>query len=93
MRSTQINRRGALLGAAGAAGAMAALPGIAQAAPGGRPTASGHLYEIGAGRSRVVVGGVAASMLSWKVDDQEMLLTHDPDDVGEGYQGKTILPW
>lgn len=93
MRSTKINRRGALLGAAGAAGAMAALPGIAQAAPGGPPTASGHLYEIGAGKHRVVVGGVAASMLSWKADGQEMLLTHDPDDVGEGYQGKTILPW
>ncbi|TWF96231.1 hypothetical protein FHU35_121232 [Saccharopolyspora dendranthemae] len=40
-----------------------------------------------------MVGGVAASMLSWKVDDQEMLLTHDPDDVGEGYQGRIVLPW
>ncbi|RRO19863.1 aldose epimerase [Saccharopolyspora rhizosphaerae] len=93
MGSTKISRRSALLGTAGAAGAVAALPATAQAAPSGPPTASGHLYEIGTGRQRVLIGGVAASVLSWQVDGQEMLLTHDPDDVGEGYQGKTILPW
>ncbi|MDI2032239.1 aldose 1-epimerase family protein [Saccharopolyspora sp. TS4A08] len=89
----KINRRGALLGAAGAAGAAAVLPGAAQAAPAAPPTANGRLHEIGAGRHRVLVGGVAATVLSWTVDGREMLLTHDPEDVGEGYQGKTILPW
>jgi aldose 1-epimerase len=40
-----------------------------------------------------VVAGVAATLLSWQVDGKELLLTHSADDVGEGYRGKTILPW
>ncbi|WP_019856337.1 aldose 1-epimerase family protein [Actinopolyspora mortivallis] len=56
-------------------------------------TANGRLYEIRSGRHRAVVAGVAATLLSWRVDGTEMLLTHSADDPGEGYQGKTILPW
>ncbi|SDP94398.1 aldose 1-epimerase [Actinopolyspora xinjiangensis] len=56
-------------------------------------TASGRLYELRSGHHRAVVGGVAASLLSWQVAGTEMLLTHPPEDVGEGFQGKTILPW
>lgn len=56
-------------------------------------TANGHLYPIGSGSQRAVVAGVAATLLSWRVDGTELLLTHDPDEVGEGYQGKALLPW
>lgn len=40
-----------------------------------------------------MIAGVAATLLSWTVDGTEMLLTHSPGEVGEGYRGKTILPW
>lgn len=66
--------------------------GVVTDLPSGQ-TASGRLYELRSGRHHVVVAGVAATLLSWKVDGTEMLLTHDADAVGEGYQGKTILPW
>jgi len=90
------SRRAAMSTAAGAA-ALAATSGRAAAsAPrtgsGGR-TANGHIYPIGSGPQRVEVAGVAATVLSWRVDGTEMLLTHDADDVGEGYQGKALLPW
>ena len=94
------SRRGALAGAAGAT-ATVALAGRA----GGRPasadqahredgrTANGRIYELRAGRHRVLIAGVAATLLSWRVDGEELLLTHGADEIGEGYQGKTILPW
>ncbi|WP_199432355.1 aldose 1-epimerase family protein [Qaidamihabitans albus] len=56
-------------------------------------TASGTLYEIGSGAQRVTIAGVAATLLSWRVDGTELLLTHAADEVGDSYQGKTILPW
>ena len=94
------SRRGALAGAAGAT-ATAALTGRAGAGPvgAGLPaadrgrTANGRIHELRAGRHRVLVAGVAATLLSWRVDGEELLLTHPADEVGEGYQGKTILPW
>jgi aldose 1-epimerase len=74
------------------AGLAAARPaGIGPAA--GGQTANGRLYEIRSGRQRAVIAGVSATLLSWQVDGVELLLTHPADDVGEGYQGKTILPW
>ncbi|SDY93100.1 aldose 1-epimerase [Saccharopolyspora shandongensis] len=92
----RFSRRAALATAAGATTA-AALSGSAAAQPadpgGGRWTANGRLYEIRSGRQRAVIAGVSATLLSWQVDGVEMLLTHPADDVGEGYQGKTILPW
>ncbi|MEV0082753.1 aldose 1-epimerase family protein [Saccharopolyspora sp. NPDC050642] len=92
----RFSRRAALATAAGATTA-AALSGSAIAQPadpgGGRWTANGRLYEIRSGRQRAVIAGVSATLLSWQVDGVEMLLTHPADDVGEGYQGKTILPW
>ncbi|WP_433873353.1 aldose 1-epimerase family protein [Saccharopolyspora sp. CA-218241] len=88
-----ISRRTALTTALTAAGVATAAP--AQAAPEQPPsgTAVGRLHELRAGRHRVVVAGVAATLLSWQVDGEEVLLTHGPDDPGEGYRGKTILPW
>lgn len=90
------SRRTAITGAAGAT-ALAALSGRATArerpAAAGSWTANGHLYLIGSGPQRAVVAGVAATLLSWQVDGNELLLTHDADEVGEGYQGKAILPW
>lgn len=53
----------------------------------------GHLYEISSGRHTVVVAGVAATLLSWRVDGVERLLTPGPDALGDSYQGKTIVPW
>ncbi|MFI0466700.1 aldose 1-epimerase family protein [Saccharopolyspora sp. 5N102] len=92
----RFSRRAALATAAGATTA-AALGGSATAQPadpgGGRWTANGRLYEIRSGRQRAVIAGVSATLLSWQVDGVEMLLTHPADEVGEGYQGKTILPW
>ncbi|CAM03175.1 aldose 1-epimerase [Saccharopolyspora erythraea NRRL 2338] len=87
-------RRSAITAAAGVAAATSLTP-TAHARPpaGGGQTALGRLYEIRSGRHRVVVAGVAATLLSWQVDGTEMLLTHDPSWLGEGYQGKTILPW
>ncbi|WP_017977107.1 aldose 1-epimerase family protein [Actinopolyspora halophila] len=97
------SRRSALttLTATTAATALGAGSATAQSAPGHRgrghdrheQTANGRLYEIRSGHNRAVVAGVAATLLSWRVDGEEMLLTHDPSDPGEGYQGKTILPW
>ena len=84
------SRRTAISAAAGAT-AAAAMPGTAGARP--APARGGGIYEIAAGRHRAVVGGVAATLLSWQVDGAEMLLTHPPGTLGEGYQGKTILPW
>jgi aldose 1-epimerase len=90
------SRRTALTAAMGTT-AIVALPGRAGAQPAaalpGERSANGQLYEIRSGRHRVVVAGVAATLLSWQVDGVEMLLTHPADQVGEGYQGKTILPW
>ncbi|SDK12902.1 aldose 1-epimerase [Actinopolyspora mzabensis] len=84
--------------------AAAALGGRAAARAGGgghrvphhggrEQSANGRLYEIRSGHHRALVGGVAATLLSWQVAGEEMLLTHPPEDVGEGFQGKTILPW
>jgi aldose 1-epimerase len=76
--------------------AATALAGRATAQPTrapGQDTANGRLYEIRSGRHRAVIAGVAATLLSWHVDGVELMLTHDPNDVGEGYHGKTILPW
>jgi aldose 1-epimerase len=58
-----------------------------------RQTANGRLYQIRSGRHGAVIAGVAATLLSWRVGDQELLLTHDADVVGDSYQGKVILPW
>ncbi|GAA2775940.1 aldose 1-epimerase family protein [Saccharopolyspora taberi] len=82
------SRRTALAAAAGAT-AIPALPAVAAA----RPARGGGIYEISSGRHRVVVDGIAATLLSWQVDGAEVLLTHQPGELGEGYQGKTILPW
>ncbi|MEV0703740.1 aldose 1-epimerase family protein [Saccharopolyspora sp. NPDC050389] len=91
----RFSRRAALATAAGATTTAALVGGAAAqpADPGGRRTANGRLYEIRSGRQRAVIAGVSATLLSWQVDGVEMLLTHPADDVGEGYQGKTILPW
>ncbi|MQA11120.1 MAG: aldose epimerase [Pseudonocardiaceae bacterium] len=59
----------------------------------GKQTVNGRLYELRHGHQRAVVAGVGATLLSWQVDGVEQLLTHDADVMGEGYQGKTILPW
>jgi aldose 1-epimerase len=91
-------RRAAIRTAVGTTAATA-LAGRASAQPArlpafsGEQTPNGRLYEIRSGRHRAVVAGVAATLLSWQVDGTEMLLTHPADQVGEGYQGKTILPW
>lgn len=97
------SRRTALSAAAtgAAATAMTITGGSASAAPAPQapatprraPSANGRLYELRSGRHRVTIAGVAATVLSWRVDGQEMLLTHSAYDIGEGYQGKTILPW
>lgn len=98
-RSSQAWSRRTAITAATAATTATALGTTAAARPRtgqrghGDQTANGRLYEIRSGRHRVVVAGVAATLLSWRVDGTEMLLTHQPHDVGEGYQGKTILPW
>lgn len=84
--------------------AMAALAGTAGARgadgdrgankrPGGAQTANGRLYELRSGRQRAVIAGVSATLLSWQLDGTELLITHSADEVGGGYQGKTILPW
>lgn len=97
MSGAALSRRAALAAAATTAAVTATGTSASGAAPGpgqgGRETANGRLYEISAGRHRVVVAGVAATLLSWRVDGVEVLLTHAADDVGEGYRGKTILPW
>ncbi len=84
---------------------MTALAGTAAGKTGGRggeghgeghgraQTASGRLYELRSGRQRAVIAGVSATLLSWQYDDTELLVTHPADEVGGGYQGKTILPW
>ncbi|WP_020671068.1 aldose 1-epimerase family protein [Amycolatopsis nigrescens] len=97
MSSNGLSRRGAI-GAALAAGAVTAMAGTARAEPAAtgnsrRQTASGRIYELRRGRQRALVGGVAGSLLSYQVDGEELLLTHPPEEMGEGYQGKTILPW
>ncbi|MCI2417595.1 aldose 1-epimerase family protein [Saccharopolyspora sp. K220] len=89
----RITRRTALATAAGATTAAALTGQAAAQPPSGPQTANGRLYEIRSGRQRAVVAGVAATLLSWQVDGKELLLTHSADDVGEGYRGKTILPW
>jgi aldose 1-epimerase len=86
-----ISRRGALVGAAGSAAAMA-LPNSAQA----HPTAllpSGRQYPIAAGRHKLVVAEVGATLRSWRVDDRELLLTHEADQLGDSFLGKVLLPW
>ncbi|MGW1678077.1 aldose 1-epimerase family protein [Saccharopolyspora sp. NPDC002376] len=93
----RFSRRAALVTAAGAttAAALAGPAGGSAVAqpPGGVQTANGRLYEIRSGRQRAVIAGVSATLLSWQVDGRELLLTHSADEVGEGYRGKTILPW
>ncbi|KAA5838343.1 aldose 1-epimerase family protein [Saccharopolyspora hirsuta] len=89
----RFSRRAALATAAGATTAVALAGPAAARPPGGAPTAVGRLYEIRSGRQRAVIAGVSATLLSWQVDGRELLLTHGPDEVGEGYRGKTILPW
>jgi len=81
----------ALAGAATAATAS----GAAAAEPEGHrgQTPVGRLYELARGRQRAVVAGVSATLLSWRSDGEELLLTHSADSIGEGYMGKTILPW
>ncbi|MGW0520963.1 aldose 1-epimerase family protein [Crossiella sp. NPDC003009] len=56
-------------------------------------TTNGRLYEIRSGRHTAVVAGVAATLLSWRVDGVERLLTHAAEELGDSYQGKTIVPW
>lgn len=92
--SRQWSRRAFGTAAAGAA-AMTVLAGraTAQTPAAQASTAQGRVYEIAAGRHQVVVSGVAATLLSWKADGVELLLTHPATDLGEGYRGKTILPW
>ncbi|QWF83329.1 aldose 1-epimerase family protein [Amycolatopsis sp. CA-230715] len=104
VEKTGLSRRGAL-GTMLAAGAVTALGAASPAAAAGSnvsdvdgsaargQTASGRLYELRCGNARAVIAGVAATVLSYQVDGEELLLTHAADDVGEGYQGKTILPW
>lgn len=95
-RSRTYSRRSvsaAALAAAGAVGLAGTGTATADPAPGGRQTAHGRLYELESGGQRLVIAGVAATVLSWQVDGTEMLLTHSPDELGEGWQGKTILPW
>lgn len=98
MFNSKLNRRAAL-GTALAAGTITAAAGTAHATPAGgrrgteQQSASGRIYELSHHGQTALVGGVAATLLSWQVDGTELLLTHDPDSVGEGYQGKTILPW
>ena len=98
MFNSKLNRRAAL-GTALAAGTVTATATSAHAVPGGGPpghheqTASGRVYRLRHHDQTALVGGVAATLLSWRVGGTELLLTHSPDDVGEGYQGKTILPW
>lgn len=92
-RRSAYSRRGVLTSAAATAG-LALSGGTATAThPASTGSANGRLYEIRHGRHRAVVAGVAATLLSWTVDGTEVLLTHAADDIGEGYQGKTILPW
>jgi aldose 1-epimerase len=85
------------VGAAGAAAAATAGPATSAPASWARrspPGPNGRLYEIRRGRQRAVIAGVAASLLSWQVDGEEMLFTHPGDVLGEsGYAGKTLLPW
>jgi aldose 1-epimerase len=55
---------------------------------------NGRIYLLRKGNQRAIVTGVAASLMSWTVDGEEILFTNDPHVMGEsGYQGKTILPW
>ncbi|MER7082564.1 aldose 1-epimerase family protein [Saccharopolyspora kobensis] len=89
----RLTRRAALVSAAGATTAVALAGSPAARPPGDQQTANGRLYEIRSGRQRAVVAGVSATLLSWRFDGREMLLTHGADEVGEGYRGKTILPW
>lgn len=99
-RSGQMTRR-AVIGGAVAAGTVAALAGPAgaqrsPASTGSRhgQTPNGRIYEIRSGNQRAVVAGVAATLLSWQVDGQELLFTHSASVLGEsGYAGKTLLPW
>ncbi|MDI5975462.1 aldose 1-epimerase family protein [Amycolatopsis magusensis] len=57
------------------------------------PDAAGELAEIGWGEDRAVIGAVAATLLSWRTGDTELLLTHDPAELGDSHQGKAIAPW
>lgn len=93
-----MSRRMALGGVLAAAGAgtvaSPAMAGPLRASVEGKPGPNGRLYEIRRGGQRAVVAGVAASLLSWQVDGEEVLFTHAGDVLGEsGYAGKTLLPW
>lgn len=54
---------------------------------------SGRQFPIAAGRHRLVVAEVGATLRSWRVDDRELLLTHDADQLGDSFLGKVLLPW
>ncbi|MBP2471544.1 aldose 1-epimerase [Crossiella equi] len=56
-------------------------------------TTNGRLYEITSGNQSAVVAGVAAALLSWRVNGAERLLTHAAEELGDSYMGKTIVPW
>ncbi|MCX2734319.1 aldose 1-epimerase family protein [Saccharopolyspora sp. NFXS83] len=88
---------GAALAAAGTAGLTAAgMSATGQRRANAEPSGAslhGRLYELRSGSHSAVVAGVAATLLSWQVDGTEMLLTHAADELGEGWQGKTLLPW
>lgn len=87
---SEISRRGVL--AAAAAVAPLALPGTANAAP--EPILpSGRQFTLAAGGQRVVVAEVGATLRSWQVDGQELLLTHTADQLGDSFFGKVLLPW
>ncbi|RZS32269.1 aldose 1-epimerase [Herbihabitans rhizosphaerae] len=88
----RLSRRTAIGGAL-AAGAAMTVGGTASAQPGERHTASGRVYELRHGDQHAVIAGVAATLLSYRAGGEELLLTHPADEMGEGYQGKTILPW
>ncbi|MGH3625637.1 MAG: aldose 1-epimerase family protein [Sciscionella sp.] len=94
----RLSRRAALGGAL-ATGAAVTVAGRADAAtrstgPARGRGPNGRVYELRRGGQRAVVAGVAATLLSWRVDGEELLFTHAADVLGEsGYAGKTLLPW
>ncbi|AXB42897.1 aldose 1-epimerase family protein [Amycolatopsis albispora] len=57
------------------------------------PDAAGQLAEIGWGEDTALIGAVAATLLSWRTGGTELLLTHDPAELGDSHQGKAIAPW
>jgi aldose 1-epimerase len=70
-----------------------ALPLSAQAQELGAVLPSGRQLSISSGRHKVVVAEVGATLRSWRVDDREVLLTHDESELGDSFLGKVLLPW